>query len=277
MIVDVALALGILSSLVALSDFVLRPAQRKAIRRLVDDITLRLEYTRPLTWLNSIQQPYPVSLWVACLAYIPLFPFLVMPVRWFNLLLLLIYFLSLFGAGALWPLIVFWQRGQSVIRQLQSAKTFRELASHTLRLAKESMRYGLPIALKASFISSLVSLLILALLMIVIELTIPSEIVVREINQSSDTVGRGISVVIGAATWSYLHRSNPHRCMLWLVGIPLVISVFVFAGILSVAEMIFKALRGAFWRIAEFEKGPVAALTILLTTILAILKLFITN
>jgi hypothetical protein len=84
---------------------------------------------------------------VACLAYIPLFPFLVMPVRWFNLLLLLIYFLSLFGAGALWPLIVFWQRGQSVIRQLQSAKTFRELASHTLRLAKESMRYGEPLSI----------------------------------------------------------------------------------------------------------------------------------
>jgi len=49
---------------------ILRKSQREAIGRYVDDLTLRLEYTRPLTWFNSLQKPNPHYLFWFCVAYI---------------------------------------------------------------------------------------------------------------------------------------------------------------------------------------------------------------
>jgi hypothetical protein len=264
MLLNAALLLGILASIASLSDLLLRESQRKAFQLWVDDLTLRLDYLRPLQWFNSIERPSILPGFVLSVAYLSVFT-LLGPSRYRALNLL--YFASIPGTIVFGSALPMSARATAVTRLLQGSESLSGLIVRAVAVAARSLGEGIvlgvPVGLLAIAVNSICLLPVIVLLVLF----------GADESPLVDLLAFPIGVASTVAVQAYFASRNADRFLLWRLGIPLVLSVVVVASLFGALEMALKVARAAMWRLAEFPKGPVAALTLLATASVAIARL----
>ncbi len=277
MVLDAALILSVLASLLGLSELVLRESQMRAIRRFADEITLRLDYCRPLHWFNSLQNPSPAIPFAAFLSYVVLYAgfagnLCCLP----DLVLFCLFILSSVGTILLCRALVQWRRAESVLRLLKGDHSIWHLLCRTFRIAKQSLWQGLVLGIPATIATQFVSfLMVLMVLLVLFAFNLHFETESTVATSLSESVAFLSSLVTLIIVSGYLYKLHPERFLLWQFGIPIVIVVITLACLLVSLELAFKFIRGLLWRIVEYQKGPVAALTLIATAILGIVKVFV--
>jgi hypothetical protein len=271
MLLDTALILGILLSLLGLSELLLRDAQRNFIKRCVEDLTLQLDYTRPLRWFNSLQTPSPV---VPFFVFFGIFASYILLERGLRHLpglpLFILWIVSTIAVGILTPSLILWRRSKDVLQRLKGDVRIWSLMHRVVRLGAESLWQGVSIGLPALLITTLAAVIVLMLLTFILRAA-----GIGVTASSADLMANIVFPVATVVVANFLYTRNPHRFLLWQLGMPIAVSVITLATLMALLEFELKFIRGMLWRIIEFQNGPVAAISLLLTTILAILKLFI--
>lgn len=271
MLLDAALVFGTLSSLLGLSELLLRDHQRDFVSRRIDGLTLQLDYTRPLRWFNSLQEPSPVVPFLVFLSVV--ISYVILDGNLAHLpdpLSILLFIVSVIAISILAPSLVLWRRSKDILRFLQGNVSLWSLAYRTVRLGTQSLWQGILLGVPTFLITTLLGLALLRLLTFAL--------LAAGVNVSTshaELIANVLFPVVSAVTANFLYTRSPHRFLLWQLGMPIVLSVITLATLMALLEFLLKFMRGLLWRIAEFQKGPVAALTLLLTAILAILRLYL--
>jgi uncharacterized protein YacL len=173
------------------------------------------------------------------------------------------------------PAFPYWRSSITVLNLLQGTETLMALLRKTFFVAYQSFIAGLRLIAPFSIFSVAAGIISL-ILSAIVAAVYPWIEEHRDISHvTSETIGLIVSIIVAVIMQNYLFKKHGERFLLWRFGIPLVITIITLSLTLCLLELVLKFLRGLFWRIAEYQKGPVTAITAILTTILAMVKYFL--
>jgi hypothetical protein len=259
---DILLIVGVLTSLLNLGEWVLRPHQKKAFEQRFETLTLSLEYTRPIRWFGRLtDRRYAIAWTVAC-----------------GLFLAYTFFLRLdpqLIGGALALLFDLWM---NIMRaQLRVFATLVSDGYAELTYVFVFVLIGLSVAIAA------------------LALTLRGVWLTKYLTGSGQFwpyLRRLVLVYAMSALFMFLTMLGAERFgdqywylplglpLLLLQLVPIVVST---VGLLMMAlvmlfatfELVLKLLRAVAWRIVEYSKGAWAAIILICTVGLGIYKAFL--
>lgn len=249
-IIDSLLIIGVLANIAKGGDLLLRKYQKEWLQDQFESLTLRLDDARPVTWFKALSRPRPAAIWSTFSA------------------------LFVFGAptqllgGALAILLDLW---------IMSARNIVSM-DHSFRVA---LGVGLIVAVPVS---------------VIVLWKICPKLVRRLVGNGHGGrfFGRLLilylaSVIIFGTFYGVSIFSKDivvARCVLALLW-PSLLPIFILnaAGLLLVTLLIvllilrlfFSVLRAICWRIAEYDRGVLAAILLLATVALGIYRVFLTG
>lgn len=235
---DIAFALGVFTQLMKIADWILRPKQQNWVRDLCDSITLRLEYTKPLTWFRNVQQHRTQYLVISGASVI----FLLLLYSKFQVVQNSASIATFLLLWCIPTAFVFYRWGTGWIRWLYGDGRFRPFILKYLGFVFGGF------------------LIICSIFSIQIAVVLPLVFLMNKLDPS----GLWLRIVV----FFYLLVVVPVAGVLGAWWIVIVSGYFVILMqiILIVLACVVAVLRAIAWRVVEYNKGPVAALSLLLTT-----------
>jgi len=239
---DTAFALGIMLQVTKLADFLLRPKQQEWVRGKCESFTLRLEYFRPLTWFYQIQDHKIQNFFIAQVAVLAMA--VDASLASLPLPLMLVYLCILCGPAFL----LLYTRGIPIVRWIYGNGHFGIFI----------WRY-----FQFLLIGGMLKLLIAAISVC------NNKFILPHIDPSNSFY----SLMMFPLGLILLALASISLCV-WII---LVLGLFaIVAQLLLLALSAFVALfRAIAWRVVEYNKGPWAALTLLVTAILGCFDLYL--
>jgi hypothetical protein len=258
--IDLAFGIALAIQFASLSEFILLPEQVDKIRRAVDLITLRLDYIKSVEWLqawlstarrmNLVERLFKVLCGLAAVPVVVLFiviPLTMDELGWMGRVvamagMLLVLSFAFWCAFRL-LMKVWWLFGQPTVDWLASQRSLSRLLAAYVTVA-------------------VLGAVVFGYLTFTLALT--------GLNSPAVTPGSALAVVRDFARLAVIGLG-----LIWFVVI--IDGALAFAGAFAVliARFAIAVARATMWRIARFHKGPVAAMTLLITVAFAVLHLFI--
>lgn len=262
-LLNIALLVGVATVLLNLTDLLLRESQRRNVRNALDTLTLFLAYQRPLTWLTRLPKGIIVIPFLACASFVA---FALSVDRPLPRAAALLFLPAYIGMTLYAPPIVFARYSTSIFRRLGGDARITALARNAWTLTKDSFFAGLrlyPLALGLALLLSIA----IAIVDAIAEVS-SGHSIAREDSRMMQLLG---SVIV--VDWVMLKR-RAETFLLARLGIPVLATIVMLSLVFGLLELLLKLGRAMCWRIVEYQKGPVAAVVLIVTSVLALLKLF---
>jgi hypothetical protein len=250
-VVDVLTALGVLLNLTKGAELLLRPHQERWLKDRIETITLWLSYLRPLNYYKRIVSPGVI------LALVLAFGLTMYPV--FHPFLLRLWVITEHTD----PVVYF----SGLILMFITFASYRKLNTPLFYLVsgKYNKDHGLPFGLRdltAAYAKVCLTLGCFSCMFIGLQYLALSLYVHRAVRRDASILGSTL-----VAQFALLYDIAAYS---FVVGIILVATLtFV------LAQGVILALRGLAWRITEFNKGPVAAVSIVVTVLCGLLDAYL--
>jgi hypothetical protein len=247
-VVEILLYIGVLATLLKGADIILRPKQQAWVQEKFETLTLRLDYTKPLTWYAKfkIRKNRVVLIIVSALLYF----ILAIGLAWRNWQPYTQYNLMMVAVFTFFVVLEFMDRHRSehpIIKFLLSGQGF---LIFLLR----------PILILAA--GAAIILAYLAIVTVLVWFMISDQVVIFIILLYGSIAILGILITFNIPLVQIEMLAVLSLC---------IVCVAIF---LLVTEGAIRILRGIAWRIVEYNKGAYAAIILFITIILAIIELF---
>lgn len=240
-IIDLALALGILTQITKLGDLLFRENQKKAIQDKTELLTLKLEYAKPLDWFFSIFEKKKLRI---ILIIVSLLPAALMSLQFYSI-----------GNEADSGRILLFTVLSSAVLLIPTWLGFKYYGLKILNWMTKGKKWLVFISRYLAFVFGFV--LAIMPFQLIILIPIFNE---QEPNMVFYIIYSSVMILSGAM-------------MVWWVITVAGYFFIAYRLVLFVLEYCFKATTWLLWRIIEYNKGVIAAVTLIITVLLGIVSL----
>lgn len=232
---DLVLAIGIIASLLNIGDFILRPQQKESFQKGMENLVLWLDYKRPLNLISNIRS---LKRWhLCCIGFSLLIISLTILQYYHNLYVARVGLFFVIYSLTIIQSVPWWRWATHVFDHIDPHKGILQI-------------------LFRSIILVLVNIIVTVIFILIAKFT---------------EIGSIVFVLVLLPIYIFRLR--------WIMAFNAAVSVSIIAlsacSFLFIIESLVRILRIIGWRIIEYSKGAWAAIILLATTILSLIKLFV--